>query len=250
VVDKLEFTQIVRYFFSGMVAVLAIAVWTGTTMETLMLWRKENTWVTDAGSITILLSLLLLCGYVLFTFYRSLIYTYIIIWCKAWLCRRLKIDTYREYVQGLYSRTPDGIVKASSVRACCQSIMDFFLRTTNGGLSVFEAERFYALMKVTDLGAFYKESGVQLTTGLHFLYYTGLALLIGTFGRLSELWPWSIGLLGFLLLVVIADLHFERLERLLFMSKATTVQLQMNALIEAGAYGTRPLPTGGAQPTQ
>jgi hypothetical protein len=166
----------------------------------------------EVGAITLFLLVFLLVGYLLFTLYRGFVYEFVLLPLKDWVGKKLHKETYRAYLSDL------------SVQSGGQS------------LSGIEAERMYAVVKFENLTKFYGGAGEKITTGIHFLWYCRLVILIGSLFQLRSRWLVAVVCVFLMLSVFVVDWHFEKMELLLFQLHSGEIKRTM-AKILSGADG-------------
>lgn len=211
-IEKLNIGQIVRYLFSSMLFAFGILLTSGFTTIEIADWIAKNPWVKEPAPATALLAILLLIGYVLFNLYLSLIYEIVIVWLKGQFAKLFKVYTYREFIcdvlkeQGVYNVGP------------------------------IQAERVYAVIKMSRLFNFYERAGASITTSFHFFYYADILMFVCTVFRFRELLFLNLlSIVGFFL-VIVMDWHFESLELMLFRIHKDDLVQTISKLKENGAW--------------
>ncbi len=222
-VERLEFAAIVRYLLSSIAASVAVCIAIGIGPREIVDWITKNSWAREVGPVTSLLLVLLFAGYLSFMIYRGLVYEFVLLPFKDWVGKELGAKSYRTYLSDI--------------------------STDLGGptLSGIQAERVYALVKLEDFKEFYKGSGDQITTGIHFLLYCGIVGLIGTLFRLMTLWRCTIVCVVAIAAVFMVDWHFEQLELLLFRSHEDEVRNRVRTLVPKARAEVRSSSKGSAR---
>lgn len=207
--DKMDFAQIVRYFFSGCIAVFCCRIIEGDTIEELCNSLCIIAWTASPTYLMVLVISFVLIGYIFFNLYRGIIYEKLLVRLKGALGKRFRyFHTYREFISYLWGKRDGREIRS------------------------IEAEKLYVVIRTTLNTDFYKGTSYPITTSLHFFYYSGIALFLSAFSRIVFvflygflansvcIYPWLYILLLFAMFILICtlcmDFHFEKTELLLF----------------------------------
>lgn len=217
-VEKLSFTELVRYLLTGVLIASAVAVAIPVDPEKLVQTLECHETLAGALGATTGIIVLLLIGYTTFALYRQIIYGIFILWFKIYLGEKKRYTSPREHLQNLMLEDPQKMI------------------------TPWDAEMLYNLLrKEKGLDSFYSGQGVRMITGLHFLYLLSvIAICTGLWRMLTGEWGWSIVfvIVGAVLFIfaLLADIRFEQLEVLLFKRNNARIRRIVKLLKDANAF--------------
>ena len=197
-IDRLNLIEIVRYLFSGILAVFSVFLANGLTFYEMEVFIKDHSWIKESGPAAIIVVLTLLTGYIAFGYYRNFVYEFLIVELKAAITKLCRMNTYREFIN----------------KICIEQKLK-----RKGNRSI---ERIYAIIKNLHLNKFYNDTGSIISTNLHLLYFASIVILISSI--FAYLWLYSLIALISLILVIIMDFHFEKLEFLLIQTNQKEIR--------------------------
>ncbi|MEA2238769.1 MAG: hypothetical protein QOC81_3493 [Thermoanaerobaculia bacterium] len=209
--ERFDLSKTVRYGLTAVVAGLAMQIATGRPDAGecgKLFWAVAR----SAPLFAALCVVALLVGYFLFNVYRGGVYELLLIPFKGVLGRRLGVRTYREFLR------------------------EVVLLEGSGRINDVQAERLYMSIKCTDLRDFYSGVGSSISTGVHFLYFSSIAMLVASVVNFSQARMLTLAATTLLAVSVIIDWNFAKLELLLFARHRVEIETLVRSLIGNGAF--------------
>ena len=216
--EKIGFTELVRYFFSGILVAIGAGFARGTTIDQVHAWADNNKWAAGVSATLAATIALMLLGYASFTLYRTVIFDWGIVSLQGTLGR-------------LFGRRRVGnqLFPLRFFYTCRELLTDAFRKEGISNFSAVEAERVYRTIRQLVVPEFYKRDAPQITAGIHFLYFA--VTVLGLSSLVGRKWLVLLSAVLAFVLVLCMDLHYENEEVLRFLAKPDELERELKKLV-------------------